>query len=162
MLTKWQQYCTDRLVRQDLLLNVIWVERNTERPPFPRCTYIHTVYIQYCYQYFSSTTAYFLFHSSLSSGLQHRMPLVILSTVEQHNWSWAQIDYSYVYISCKPQVHQSSPPVQSSDCILPCITILDSMQLLTCMQVTAAINAAKLQLCVLKQNSRSRLCTQKT
>ena len=43
-----------------------------------------------------------------------------------------------------------------------CITILNCMQLLTCMQVTVAINAAKLQLCVHKQNSRSRLCTQKT
>ena len=30
------------------------------------------------------------------------------------------------------------------------------------MQVTVAINAAKLQFCVLKQYSRSRLCTQKT
>ena len=39
------------------------------------------------------------------------------------------------------------------------IPILDCMQLLadTCMQVTVAINAAKLQLCVLKQNSRSTL-----
>ena len=35
-----------------------------------------------------------------------------------------------------------------------CVTILDCMQLLICMQVTVAINAAKLQLCVLKQNSR--------
>ena len=35
-------------------------------------------------------------------------------------------------------------------------------ELLTHMQVTVAINAAKLQLCVLKQNSRSRLCTQMT
>ena len=36
------------------------------------------------------------------------------------------------------------------------ITILDCMQLLTCMQITVAINGVKLQLCVLKQN---RLCT---
>ena len=32
-----------------------------------------------------------------------------------------------------------------------CITILDFMQLLICIQVTICINAAKLQLCVLKQ-----------
>ena len=37
--------------------------------------------------------------------------------------------------------------------------ILDCMQLLTSMQVImVAINAAKLQLCALKQNSRSRPC----
>ena len=35
----------------------------------------------------------------------------------------------------------------------------DCMQLLTRMQITVAINAAELQLCVLKQNSRIRLCT---
>ena len=39
-----------------------------------------------------------------------------------------------------------------------CITILHRMQLLTCMQITVTSNAAKLQLCVFKQNRGSRLC----
>ena len=37
------------------------------------------------------------------------------------------------------------------------ITMLDCMQLLTCMQLTICINAARLQLCVLEQNSRCRV-----
>ena len=52
--------------------------------------------------------------------------------------------------SCRGRVHTE------------CITIHDCWQLLTCMQVTVAFNAAKLYIGVLKKNSGSRLCTQKS
>ena len=45
-----------------------------------------------------------------------------------------------------------------STCTAGCITILHAST--QCMQATTAINAVKLQLCVLKWNSRCRLCTQ--
>ena len=56
--------------------------------------------------------------------------------------------------------NQSINVIAGVSCTLDAVTILDCMQLLICTQVTVAINAVKLQLCVLKQNSK--LCTQMT